>query len=234
MKGDSSCKRDDTLGATISNEVDDTQPMKEPVLSTIATLQDISDITALTNGWIYRDTERWDELRELFHADGIIEIGWFKGLFSEFIKASIRMQEIAVIQSKHVMASPIVEINGDRAVAETSAVLVGVNNHLKLGFTGHTRFFDLIERRSGVWRISKRNYIYDMCFFSFPAEPIAIDQSKLARYPWEYAPLAYVIEASGHEVATTHPTRGSQAEAKLRQAGANWLNGCLPVQEITD
>ncbi|MGW8665857.1 nuclear transport factor 2 family protein [Serratia ureilytica] len=195
-------------------------------MSPIKTLQDTIDIAALTNGWIYRDTARWEELRGLFHTDGIIEIGWFKGLFSEFIEASIRMQGAAEIQSKHIMANPLIKIKGDRAVAETSAVLVGVNNRLKLGFTGYTRFFDLIERRNGVWKIYKRNNIYDMCFFSFPAGPIVIDQSKLARYPWEYAPLAYVIEASGHEVTLTHPTRGSEEEAKLYETGTNWLKGC--------
>lgn len=194
-------------------------------MSTHGTLRDTGDITALMTGWMYRDTARWDELRELFHPDGIIEIGWFKGLFSDFVDASIKMNDAAAIQSKHLMANPLIEVRGDRGVAETDALLTGVNNRLKLGFTGYTRFFDLVERRDGQWKIAKRNNIYDMCFFSFPAGPVEIDQEKLDRHPWEYGPLAYVIEASGHEVATTHPTRGSEAEAKLRQAGVRWLGG---------
>lgn len=194
-------------------------------MSASTTLQDVADITALSNGWIYRDTARWDQLRGLFHADGIIEIGWFKGLFSDFVDASVQMHRAGAIQSKHLMALPLAEVRGDRAVAETNALLTGVNNALKLGFTCHTRFFDLIERRNGAWKIAKRNNIYDISFFSFPASPVAIDAETLTRWPWEYAPLAYVIEASGHVVASDHPTRGSVAEAALRQAGARWLDG---------
>jgi len=176
------------------------------------------------NGWIYRDTARWDALRDLFHPDGVIEIGWFKGSALDFIDASIKMSEKSVIHSKHFMGAPVLQIEGNRAVAETNAILTAVNNEIKIGFTAHTRFFDLLEKREGRWKIAKRNNIYDMSFFSFPMGPVPIDQEKAARHPWEYAALAYVIEASGHSVTGVHPTRHSELETALRLAGAQWTH----------
>lgn len=194
-------------------------------MTTEATLQDEADISNLMNGWIYRDTARWDDLRRLFHPDGTIEIGWFKGLFSDFVDASIRMQDSNILRSKHLMGKPLTEIRGARAVAETNAVLTAVNVNIKLGFTAHTRFYDLLEKRDGAWKISKRNNIYDMSFFSFPAGHVPVDQERADRHPWEYAPLAYVIEASGHPVTGIHPTRSSDFETSLRCAGDRWLEG---------
>jgi hypothetical protein len=36
-----------------------------------------------------------DQLRELFHPDGTIEISWFEGLASDFVDGSLRMGEYA-------------------------------------------------------------------------------------------------------------------------------------------
>ncbi|MGY2924445.1 hypothetical protein ACVWYW_001376 [Ewingella americana] len=55
------------------------------------TLQDRQDIADLMTGWIHRDLAEWDQLLELFHDDGIIEVTWFEGLFGEFVKGSQKM-----------------------------------------------------------------------------------------------------------------------------------------------
>jgi hypothetical protein len=133
------------------------------------------------------------------------------------------MQAMAAIHSKHLMGRPLLKIREHRAVAETNAVLTAVNNDISLGFTAYTRFYDLLEKRDGMWKIFKRNNIYDMSFFSFPTGPVPVDKERLSRHPWQYAPLAYVIEAGGHPVTGTHPTRGSDLEATLREAGGLWL-----------
>ncbi|VTQ54601.1 Uncharacterised protein [Campylobacter jejuni] len=52
------------------------------------TLQDQQDIADLMNGWIHRDLSQWDQLLELFHGDGVIEVTWFEGIFSEFVEGS--------------------------------------------------------------------------------------------------------------------------------------------------
>jgi hypothetical protein len=45
----------------------------------LAILGDRQSISDLMTGWI-RDPAEWDQLRELFHPDGTIEISWFEGL----------------------------------------------------------------------------------------------------------------------------------------------------------
>ena len=37
-------------------------------------LQDRQAIADLMTGWMHRDLAEWDQLRALFHADGVIEI----------------------------------------------------------------------------------------------------------------------------------------------------------------
>lgn len=41
-------------------------------------LEDRQQITDLLTGWIHRDTGEWDQLRDLFHPDGTIEITGLK------------------------------------------------------------------------------------------------------------------------------------------------------------
>ena len=48
-------------------------------------------ISDLINGLILRDNGEWDKLRNLFHSDGVIEVTWFEGAFSDFVDASSRM-----------------------------------------------------------------------------------------------------------------------------------------------
>ena len=50
----------------------------------LAILKDRQSIADLMTGWIHRDLAEWDQLRELFHPDGTIEISWFEGLDQRF------------------------------------------------------------------------------------------------------------------------------------------------------
>ena len=187
------------------------------------TLHDVAEIGELIDGWTFRDTARWEELRRIFHPDGTIEIGWFKGLFSDFVDASAKMNQGSAIRSRHTMARPLLAIRNDRATAETNAILCGVNDELRLGFTVYSRYLDLVERRAGVWKISARNNVFDLAFFSYPCGPVDIDEIKLASHPSEYAPMAYVLEASGYPLTGEKPVRGSKLETGLLRRGREWL-----------
>src|SRR4030088_1207175 len=100
-------------------------------------------------------------------------------------------------KAKHLIASPIVTFNRDRAIAETNAIVVCENAVLGVGWEGHARFYDRIERRAGVWKIADRQAIYDMCTFTFPTGFVELDRRAVQKYPREYAPLAYLLEKSG-------------------------------------
>jgi hypothetical protein len=197
--------------------------MRRDALQGHGTLHDVAEIGGLIDGWIFRDTARWEELREIFHPDGTIEIGWFKGLFSDFVNASAKMHAGSAIRSRHTVAQPRLAIRNDRATAETNAILCGVNDKLRLGFTVYSRYLDLVERRGGVWKISMRSNVFDLAFFSYSGGPVEVDQRKLASHPAEYAPMAYVLEASGYPVTGEKAVRGSELEAGILQQGREWL-----------
>ena len=179
-------------------------------------------IVELLNDFIYRDTERWDELLRLFHADGRIEIGWFQGPFTEFVAASRRTSG-GDVSSKHVIGRPLVMVHGMRAIAETNVIIVGDNRKLGLGFTCHARFYDEVEQRDGSWRISLRQVIYDMSHFNLLDPAITLDQAKVGQHPREYAALAYVLDQSGLPIKRKFATKGSDLEAEMRAAGDAWL-----------
>lgn len=187
-------------------------------------LEDRQQITDLMTGWIHRDLGEWASLRNLFHPDGTIEITWFEGLASDFVDGSMRMGA-SDFRTKHVIASPTVTFNADatKALVETNAMIIGENIALNLGCTGHNRFYDRAEKRDGVWKLSHRQSIYDMASFTFPLGAVEIDADTVAKYPREYAVLAYLLEKSGFPVQRVFATRGSELEQQIKEAGQCWL-----------
>lgn len=189
---------------------------------TDARLADRAAIAALMTGWLYRDLGEWDKLRGLFHEGATIEITWFDGPAADFVDGSARMGA-SDLRTKHLIASPVITFNGDRALVETNAMIMAENVALELGCTAHNRFLDQVEKRDGVWRIARRRSSYDMSSFSFLAKVQEIDEKAVRGYPREYAALAYLLERSGFPIVREFPTRGSELEAGIRAEGAAWL-----------
>lgn len=186
-------------------------------------LEDRLQISELMAGWIHRDLGHWDEVRALFHPDGVIKIPWFEGLASDFVDAVARMRTESELTSKHLIGSPLIKFNQDRAIVETDVQLVSMNASLKLGALGHSRFYDRVERRDGAWKILYRQGFHDMAGFTFPAGPVEVDAELVARHPLEYSAIAYLLEKSGHPVNGTFATKGSEAEISARAAAEAWL-----------
>jgi len=187
-------------------------------------LEDRLQITDLMTGWIHRDLGQWDALRELFHPDGTIEVTWFEGLANEFIDGSMKMGA-SDARTKHLIGTPVVTFNqtATKAIVETNAMIIGENVTLDVGCVGHNRFYDLVEKREGIWKLLHRQSIYDMATFTFPMGPVEIDSVVVAKYPREYAALAYMLEKSGFPVKRIFATRGSELEKDMKAAGAAWL-----------
>lgn len=189
------------------------------------THNDRQQLNDLMNGWIHRDLGEWDRLRNLFHPDGTIEITWFEGLASDFVEGSMRMGA-SDLRTKHMIGSPLVTFNaaGNKALLETNAIIIAENIQLNLGCECHNRFYDLAETRDGCWKLFHRQSVYDMGTFTFPQGFVDIDPAIVARYPREYAPLAYLLEKSGFPLGRVFATRGSQLEADMKSAGQHWLS----------
>jgi hypothetical protein len=185
-------------------------------------LEDRQSIADLMTGWIHRDLAQWDKLRELFHPDGTIEITWFEGLASDFVDGSMRMGK-SDLRTKHFVSSPVVTFNGNKAIVETNAVVIGENVRLDLGVSAHARFYDRVEKRDGVWKIVMRQGIYDFGYFNFPQGVVEIDRELVKKHPREYAPLAYLLEKSGFPVKRVFATKGSELEKTMKANGQAWL-----------
>lgn len=185
---------------------------------------DRQQLNDLMNGWIHRDLGEWAQLRNLFHPDGTIEITWFEGLASDFVDGSMRMGA-SDLHTKHLIASPRVTFNaaGNKALLETNAIIIAENVKLNLGCESHNRFYDLAEKRDGDWKLFHRQSIYDMGTFTFPQGIVEIDPATVAKYPREYAALAYLLEKSGFPLGREFATRGSKLEKDMKAAGQRWL-----------
>ena len=186
---------------------------------------DRQQLNDLMNGWMHRDLGEWEALRELFHPDGTIEITWFEGLGSDFVEGSRRMGA-SDLRTKHLIAMPAVTFNarGDKAILETNAIIIAENVKLNIGCECHNRFYDLAEKRDGVWRLFRRQSVYDMGTFTFPLGPVEIDPRVVAKYPREYAALAYLLELSGFPLGRQFATRGSELERNMKAGAQSWLS----------
>ncbi|HAV0411239.1 TPA: nuclear transport factor 2 family protein [Salmonella enterica] len=187
-------------------------------------LEDRQQIVDLLTGWIHRDLAEWEQLRNLFHPNGTIEITWFEGTASDFVDSSIRMG-VSDVRTKHLIGTPIVTFNAGatKAIVETNAMIIADNVTLNLGCIGHNRFYDMAEKRDGVWKLRHRQSIYDMSSFTFPLGIVEIDQTTVAKYPREYAALGYLLEKSGFPVQRVFATRGSVLEQQMKIHAKHWL-----------
>ena len=133
---------------------------------TIGTSENVSDreaISELINAWVYyRDRCNWDQFRTTFWPEGTISLSWFDGPFEQFVDAIKEMAEKGS-QAKHIVAQPFIKINGNRAVSEANITLLarGDVGPLEIDLTTYGRFYDLLEKREGVWRILKRTAVYE-------------------------------------------------------------------------
>lgn len=191
-------------------------------------LADRLAISDLMTGWIHRDLGQWDDLRALFTPDATIEITWFRGLAADFVAGSERMGA-GRLRTKHLITNPVItfsDTHPEHAFVETNAMIVGEIGDLALGTATHNRFLDRVVRTDDGWRIAHRGSSYDMSTFTYPWGVQAaadVDETALRRHPVEYASLAYLLEQAGFDVSGTFPTRGSDLEHDIRQAGIAWL-----------
>jgi hypothetical protein len=188
-------------------------------------LQDRQQLNDLINGWMHRDLGEWDQLRDLFHVDGTIEITWFEGLGSDFVDGSMRMGA-SDVRTKHLIATPAIRFNagGNKAILETNAMIIAENTQLNIGCECHNRFYDMAEKRDGVWKLFHRQSIYDMGTFTFPLGLVEIDHTVVEKFPREYATLAYVLEKSGFPMQRVFATRGSELEQNMKRDAIKWLS----------
>lgn len=189
-------------------------------------------IASNVSSFVFRDTARWDELRDLFHKDATISISWFDGDLDSFVDRSRQMVENGSPPTKHWISTPRITICGNRALSEAD-VKIMVRSYagpIELDLTSYTRFYDQFElSEDGKWRIHKRTGIYEKDRLD-PVGPSFLFWTvylfmPLGKYPKELRHLAFGLERSGLSVAPNVITSGSENEKILKQKAWEW-SGC--------
>jgi hypothetical protein len=182
--------------------------------------------------WAFaRDQGEWETLRDCFHADATITVAWYSGPASGFVERSIAMAKNrrAEEHHKHWLGNIRAEINGARAVLETDAMVLireFIDAHL-FDYCCHLRFYDLLENRDGVWRLSKASCIYEKDRLD-PVIPGTVPASFFAAIclTGDDAGFAYMRfrqAKKGRVVPAGIVIAGSEAERAL--PGRKWLSG---------
>ena len=175
-----------------------------------------------------RDNERWDRLRELYAADGVMRTTWFAGPARDFVDLSIAAARRGG-RARHFIGATASAVQGDRAVADTCmAIMVRAPvAGMLVDVTCQGRFHDRMVREGGAWRIKLRVPVYDRDRLDpvTPGDAVPIDPAVLARFPTGYRHLAYVQSLAGGAVPPGLPTAGSPEETALCAESHAWLAG---------
>jgi hypothetical protein len=120
----------------------------------------------------------WDLVRSIFHADAQDDHGTFNGTLEDFIAWQQR-HHAGITQSVHFLGNILVEFSGpDQALVETYVIayhhylagsqagvdILGTEAAAEAGeFNSRIvgRYIDLFERRDGIWRIARRQAVFE-------------------------------------------------------------------------
>ncbi len=196
------------------------------------TLGDQFQITQLILNWgTWRDAGDWDQLRACYTPDATMVTTWWDGPASEFINASEKMRKVQPQDrgGHHIIAGSTIQVNGDRAIAETRITLLGrANLHDQLvDVTVYGRFHDFLMHHQGPWKIKRRVPVYDKDNLQtvVPNAPLVLDAERLESLPFGYRHLAYLQMSQGLPVNTNIAAPLSEAEAAIYNSGQDWLAG---------
>ena len=126
------------------------------------------------------DRHDLEALKSVYHPDAIDEHGYFVGKAHEFAEHVLARMAVNVSYGQHQISNPLIEVDGDRAVCESSywgfhkvpagweslSTFFGERYAEKAKAEGTLdqpheylcggRYLDNVERRDGVWRIAHR------------------------------------------------------------------------------
>jgi hypothetical protein len=198
-------------------------------MSDMAQRGDRAAITQVVNDWgLYRDTARWTKLRPLYARDAEMVTTWFVGDADGFIERSTAAAAKRAMQVQHFIGACSIELNGDRAIAETRMILMlrGMFGDIPVDVTCHGRFHDRFVREDGMWCIKRRVPVYEKDRID-PVEPgraLNLDYAVLERFEHGYRHVAYLQALGGATLTPGLPTPGNAAEASLYAEADAWLH----------
>jgi hypothetical protein len=188
------------------------------------------EIAELVNNWgFWRDQERWAELSSVFHPGGTISISWYDGPHEGFVEASKMIAATGTALLKHQFGVPSIRVDGDRAVSEVNVIIM-VRSSAPFGTvdtSSYARFIDMLEKRDGAWRISKRVAVYEKDRIDpvdMSALPPAVFEG-LDQFPPQLRFLAASMKRGGIELSKTVVLDKSPAMKAVYDEADAWLTG---------
>ena len=191
--------------------------------------QDQLAIVEVVHNWaLWRDAGDWDRFATVWHDDGWMTATWFQGPAREFIKVSKAGFEKGV-SILHFLGGSTVDVNRRRAIAQTKMTISqrGVCEGELVDVVCTGRFYDFFEKRTDLWRIVRRQPIYEKDRMD-PVDPsvrIKLDPDLLGSLPEGYRHLGYLQSRLGFQVKRDLPQLKGEAVMNLYRQGRAWLDG---------
>lgn len=195
-------------------------------------LLDQFQIAQLAQNWgNWRDTGKWEQLRDCYTPDATMVTSWYKGPATGFLDASEqgRARQPKDRGGLHVIGGTTSEVNGNRATAETRITLLlrSVLHGKLVDITVYGRFIDCLLKTRDRWRIQAREPVYDKDSLRpvDPGDTLDLDATELSKYPAGFRHLAYVQASDGLTVTLSIPDPYSKEEQAIYARGKAWLEG---------
>jgi hypothetical protein len=187
-------------------------------------------IMQVVQAWgLCRDQGRWEDLARLFTPDGTIHVTWFSGAFADFIAASRRTYQPRAPRVKHLIGTPVVDVKGDRALAETNIQITGRfrMGNAEVDYTSFARFLDRFVRTPDGWQIRTRRAIYEKDRLDpvAPTEDFArtMAETDFSAVPEPYRYLGYRLLNAGRPLQPDIICDGTPEMDTLLSDARQWL-----------
>lgn len=175
-----------------------------------------------------RDRQWWNTLRQCYTEDAIIEVGWFHGLASEYINQSIEISKGPFgLPATHRVGSPVIHVNGDRAVAEIPMIVDfrGKVRKVEVDVTNYYRMLDRLEKSDGRWRIAESRAIFqsDTMEPTIPGTPFTLTPADFEGLRPSYRCMLLLVNPAKHPMSQEcHGIDRPDAVAELYRRVYGW------------
>lgn len=150
-----------------------------------------------------RDFGLWEQMRDCFHDDSLVQLSWIHASGPEFVRRSEEMAKRQV-NASHKLSPILVTLAGDRAIAQFPGIIsIPFSlNGIEVMLSVHSLFMFRAERREGVWRLSGFDMIYqrDEITSVLPGQTVAIDPEAVKFFRPSYRLLSYCLTSGGFPV----------------------------------
>lgn len=191
-------------------------------------------IREICEGWgLYRDAAEWENYSSMFHPDAYITTSWTQGRISDFIESSKEGFEKQAPNGPfpyilHRICGQTVDIQGDRAISKMKVTIACriLIDGIEMDNEADTRFFFLLEKRSGVWGVSMMTLLFDKDKMVpvHPGMSFEIPEDEVKQYPSGYRYLAWAESKAGRPPKMDLNAHGPEKDILYAKC-KDWLDG---------